>query len=103
MNKAQKNSVGLSIQIACIDDSGSPIDLTNANVIKIECIKPDGTSREWIADVLNLVDATIEYRTIATSDLDQSGTWNMQGYIEFSDGRKFHTTPGRLYVQNNIA
>lgn len=103
MNKAQKYSVGLSIQLSCIDSDGRQIDISTTTVRKIKYVKPDGSSGEWSANILNLSNSTIEYITNSTSNIDQAGTWMLQAYVEFADGRKFYTTPGRLHVSNNIA
>lgn len=55
------------------------LDLTDATLTQIRYIKPDGlTKGAWTAEV----DGSILWYKTTTSDIDQSGDWQIQAYVE---------------------
>lgn len=55
-------------------------DLSTATVKKILYKKPDGTKGNWTA---NHVGTELEYQ-VEAGDIDQTGDWILQSYIEVS-------------------
>lgn len=65
--------------------NGSPADLTGANVyLKYE--KPDGTTAKKDAVIVDAQNGKVEYRW-NEDEIDQTGIWEGEWYVEFSDGR----------------
>lgn len=62
-------------------------NITTATVVELRYIKPDGTTGTWSGSVENLKYAF--YITQDANDLDQTGTWRVQLYVEI-DGAKIH-------------
>jgi len=56
-------------------------DISGASVLKIKVKKPDLTTDEWVATLDGTEDMSY---TVASGDLDQSGTWEGQAYVEDS-------------------
>lgn len=77
----------LDIGIALNLETG--IDVTTATVTKILYRKPSGTTGAWTASTSS---TTVSYQT-STNDLDESGVWELQAYIEI----------GALKVRGSIA
>jgi hypothetical protein len=102
MNNVQKGNIGVSIIVQIIGVDGEAFNIADASVLAIKYKKPNGVTGSWTATVLNADDGQIEFKTTAASDLDQVGDWMIQGYAEFSDGRKIRTTQGRLHVDENV-
>lgn len=63
-------------QLTIYLDTG--IDLTSATVTKIKYIKPNGVTGEWTATV----SGTALTYDVSNTDIDVSGTWQFQAYIE---------------------
>ena len=61
-------------------DTGT--DLSTATVLKIKVKKPNGTTLEWTA-TQDASNPKVMTYTIQAGDLDQSGTWKLQAYVEF--------------------
>jgi hypothetical protein len=57
-------------------------DISAASVLRIEYIKPDGVTGYWDGSVEDLQYAF--YITQSAGDLDQTGTWKLQLYIEIN-------------------
>jgi hypothetical protein len=64
------------------------ITLTGYTVI-IKYTKPDGTKGQWVA-AINGGNALIMEYTTTTADLDQKGTWKLQGYAYTGTTVKAH-------------
>ncbi|GAG54861.1 unnamed protein product [marine sediment metagenome] len=56
-------------------------DISSATVKKIKYKKPDGTIGEWAGTLVGTT--KLKYQTI-TNDIDQSGNWQLQAYVEMS-------------------
>lgn len=81
MPKIYINDVGTEIRLVTNDD------LTGATLMRIDIRQPDGTVLEKTATLIN--GTTLTYTTVA-GDIDATGTYDVQGYVEFSS-HKFHT------------
>ena len=75
------------------------INTTSSSIRQIRYWKPDGTSGYWSAEIYGTT--SIMYRTINSSDLDISGIWKVQSYIEDSDG-KFKGEIAHILVGKDI-
>jgi hypothetical protein len=75
------NEIGLNILLDC------GIDVSSASVTKMEVSLPDGTRKEWAANVWTLYGKSnyLLYTTI-DSDLVQIGLYKIQAYIKKTDG-----------------
>lgn len=77
-----------------------PVDTATTKEIWLE--KPNGTTvSKTAAFVTDGTDGQIEYITIA-GDIDQAGTWKIQGYVEMAGGGIFHSKKGTFIVWDNI-
>jgi hypothetical protein len=75
-----RNQTLLYIEIDC------GTDVTIADLAHILYSKPDGTQGLWIPQ---LIGTTLKYDFVE-GDIDQSGNWQFQGYVEIT-GRKAYT------------
>ena len=87
---AYKNDIGTKIEI----DIGVPD--SEISTAKIIYKKPDGTSGEWIATAES--GTTKIYYITQNGDLDQSGTYFLQPYVELNSGWKGRGDELKLYV-----
>ena len=68
---------------------GTPIDVSTASTKFIYFQKPDGTKMKKTATFYtDGTDGIIQYIAVL-SDIDQTGIWQVQGYVETSDGKFF--------------
>ena len=88
MLKIYKGMVGLLLEV----ETG--IDLSDATGVKLKVKKPSGTTVEWEGTP---VDTKITYVTQA-GDLDESGLYLIQAYVEKPTGGKFLGETARLHV-----
>jgi hypothetical protein len=95
--------VKTKFQVRVTDDNGlTYIDISSATVKKIIFEKPNGQNLEVDADFLtNGEDGYIIYETLET-DLDTAGNWQIQAYVEFANGEKFHTQVSEFKVLENL-
>jgi len=75
-------------------------DLTTATKISIKVRKPDGTDFEWIGTLYQTT--KIKYMTV-DGDLDQAGTYKIQGYAEIPPARKGRTETISFKVKDYFA
>lgn len=92
MGKLYVGAVGVKL----IVDTG--VDLSGATYVSLKVKKPDGSETEWIGSALG---TKIEY-IIQQGDLDQSGFYKIQAYVEFSDGSKMYGETDGMYVYKNF-
>lgn len=85
MEVAQKNAIGVRIQVTIMEDN-SPVDISAVTTKQIVFKKPDGTvTTETATNVTDGTDGKIEYRTVA-GFLNVAGEWKAQGYVVFPGG-----------------
>lgn len=75
------------------------IDTTASNVRHIRYWKPDGTNGYWVSSVYGTT--SLVYKTTSATDLDISGIWKIQSYIEDADG-KFKGEIAHILVNQDI-
>ena len=61
------------------------VNTSGSTVRHILYWKPNGTYGYWSAEIYGTT--SIMYRTTSATDLDISGIWKVQSYIEDSDGK----------------
>jgi hypothetical protein len=77
------------------------IDLSDATNCIIKCSKPDESSENWAAQVDPDNNNYIYYVT-QDGDLNQIGDYQLQAYVEFSDGSHFYGDIDILTVKKHI-
>jgi hypothetical protein len=98
-----KGDIGTIFELTIVDTADVVINVSTASIKYIYLQKPDGTKvRKTAAFVTDGTDGKIKYTAVA-GDLNQVGDWQIQGYVETSDGKfftrktKFEVLP-TLYV-----
>jgi hypothetical protein len=95
-----KNDIGVKFE-ATFKDGSTVIDISNASVKQLIFEKTDGTTVTQTANFLTDGSDGIIYYTTILGDLDQSGDWQVQGYIEMSTG-KWHSDIYAFTVYSNV-
>ena len=94
--------IGTIFRLTITDTSGTAIDVSTASTKYIYFQKPDLTkikrTAEFYTDGTNGI---IQYTSIAL-DIDQAGTWSVQGYVETVSG-KFFTQKTSFSALSNIS
>ncbi len=80
ISKIYKNDIGQTITL----EAGQ--DISSATLLQLKYKKPDGTTGTWTGTLVG-VDAA--YYTTVLNDLDQTGNWEIQLYMEMG-GAKIH-------------
>ena len=89
------NTVGLKIVL------DTKIDLSDISAAIIKCRKPDKTIESWSAEV-DTDNTSYIYHVTKIGDLDQEGDYELQAYIEYSDGSHFYGDIAVLTVKEHI-
>jgi hypothetical protein len=101
ITKLRLGDVGTVFRIRVVEDD-LPVDLQSCTVKQILLKKPDGTYLTKTASFYtNGLDGYIQYTSI-DGDIDQTGIWKIQGYVEFTN-QGWHTTIDSFLVQTNIS
>jgi hypothetical protein len=68
-------------------DNGVVVPVDEATVLQLKFRKPDGATTVTKTAVLSTtgLDGKIRYTTVDVNDLDQVGTWKIQGYVEMPE------------------
>ena len=81
--------IGTIFRQTIVDSDDTAIDVSTASTKFIYFQKPDGTKRKKTATYYtDGTDGIIKYIAVL-SDIDQTGIWQVQGYVETSDGKFF--------------
>ena len=98
-----KADIGTIFELTITTEAGVAIDVSTATIKFIYLQKPDGTKlKKTAVFVTDGTNGKIKYTAVA-GDIDQVGDWQIQGYVETSDGKfftrktKFEVLP-TLYV-----
>lgn len=101
MSSIHLNDVGTFIEATIIDENGAVVDISTATVKTFTFRKPTGVNITRTAVFSNSgTDGKIKYVTIA-GDLDQTGVWSLQAYIEMPSG-KFTSDKINFSVESNL-
>lgn len=105
-SRIYKNDVGARIVLNIRRRDGSAYDVSAASVMTLKLTPPSGTTTKSFAASFATAphgdgtgtDGVVEYVTTTTSDLDESGRWLGQVYLDFSASDRRHTQPFVLHV-----
>jgi hypothetical protein len=85
--KVHVGEVGTVFRGTVKDQDGSIVDISTASVKLMRFKKPGGTLVEKNAtNTTTGLDGQMQYMTVA-GDLDEPGTWEIQGYVEVGGGK----------------
>ncbi len=73
-------------------------DISEATLLQIKYKKPDATTGTWTATLTGIDSA---YYTTVENDLDQTGNWEIQLYVELG-GAKIHGTIVSFHVYKKV-
>jgi hypothetical protein len=98
ITKVRLNDVGTIFRVRILEDT-TPVILTACTDKHIILTKPDGTQVTKEADFFtDGSDGYIQYTSI-TGDINQTGLWNIQGFVEFVN-QSWHTSIDSFLVQD---
>jgi len=94
--------VGTVFRLSIVDTAGTAIDVSTATVKYINFQDPSGVkTQKTAAFYTDGSDGIIQYTTV-DGDIDEVGTWMVQGYVETSLG-KFWTEKDSFKVYSTLA
>lgn len=94
--------VGTVFRLSIVDTAGTAIDVSTATVKYINFQDPSGVkTQKTAAFYTDGSDGIIQYTTV-DGDIDEVGTWMIQGYVETSLG-KFWTEKDSFKVYSTLA
>lgn len=97
-----KGDIGTVFEVT-IKDDGAAVNISGVAVKQLKFVKPDGTVVTQTAGFkTDGTDGILTYTTIA-DDLDASGTWRVQAYVEWAAGWKGHSDMIPFKVYDNAA
>jgi len=100
IEKLQVGDIGTAFRIRILDDD-VVVNLSSCTLKQIIFKKPDGTIVEQTAVFYtDGVDGLIQYVSI-DGDIDQTGRWKYQGYVEFG-AQSWHTNYVSFLVKDNL-
>lgn len=95
--------IGTVFKLQVKDRDGNPFDLSQTTVKQIKFKKPSGEVLVKNATFETTgVDGSIYYTTVA-GDLDETGIWEIQVYVEFNANLKYHTSIHEIEVEMNVS
>lgn len=93
--------IGTAFELTIVDTNGATIDVSTATVKYIYFSDPTGTRmKKTAAFKTDGSDGIITYTTV-DGDIDEVGTWQVQGYIETLLG-KFYTEKSSFRVLSTL-
>ena len=84
MATVHEGDVGADITLQVIED-GAIVNITGATDRFIYARTPSGTVKTWAATIVSGSNGTFKYRTLLAADLDEEGTWTLQGKFKLGD------------------
>jgi hypothetical protein len=72
------------------------LDLAGASVTKILVLRPDRSKVEWLASA----DGRSLMYDVAPGDIDQTGLWQFQAYVEFGGRKGFGKIVSRHFLKH---
>ena len=99
-NEIHQNDVGTQFLVT-VKDGSSAVDISSATTKQLIIKKPSGTKlTKAAAYSTDGADGKIYYNTVA-DDLDEAGTYKLQGKVVISDGT-FYTDITTFKVYRNL-
>lgn len=100
--KVHDGDIGTVFRLTIVDADLSAIDVSSATVKKIYFQDSSGNVTSKDAEFYtDGSDGIIQY-TAVSGDIDEAGTWRIQGYVEMPDG-KFFTAQTTFVVMASLA
>lgn len=101
-----QNDIGARIVFRVKKRGGDPYDaISSASTRTLKLTSPSGIEKTFPLAFATSpfgnglgTDGVVEYVTTATSDLDEAGRWEAQGFFVFSATDQRHTQPVVLHV-----
>ncbi len=94
--------VGTAFECTIVDEDGNIMDVSGASTKEIWFGKPDLSVATFAAAfVTDGTDGKIQYVTAAEADLDQAGTWKIQGFVKFGS-YELHSDIHKVKVFANL-
>jgi hypothetical protein len=101
MLSCQVGDTGIQLVVQVLDQEGFPVNVGLADLLTIKILYPDGTSRDFSAQVFSgAADGRVVYVT-GPSDLDQVGRYQIQAQITMGGAVK-STRLGAFEVLENV-
>ena len=93
--------IGTIFRLTIVDEDGDAIDVSGATTKKIYFEKPDRTKIVRTATFYtDGSDGIIQY-AVVDGDLNKSGDWQVQGWVDLADG-EFFSALGEFTVRETI-
>tara|TARA_R100000008_G_C3580871_1_gene168420 strand:- start:668 stop:976 length:309 start_codon:yes stop_codon:yes gene_type:complete len=99
-NEIHQNDIGTKF-VVTIKDGSSAVDVSGATTKQIIFKKPSGTTLTKAAAFNSDGSDGIIYYSAASEDLDETGTYKIQGKVVISDGT-FYTDIQSFKVHRNL-
>jgi len=94
------NDVGTILELT-VKENGAVVDLSSQTALSIFLKKPSGTTASKTGTLTtDGTDGKFRYTTL-TGDIDETGTWTLQGKVVISAGT-FYTSLATLNVAGNL-
>lgn len=94
------NDVGTEFRITIMDNS-AVVNISSATLLEIIFQKPDTTDLVVNADLYTDGTDGVLYYRVVSGDLDQSGIFKIQAYVEISGG-SYYSSIGSFKVHCNL-
>lgn len=96
------NNIGTSFRATAQDQDGNIVPVTTGDELLILFQKPDGSALVRSAAVVSGLGPSGQFEYISVSgDLDQAGSWKLQGFVSQSGGQ-WYTDEVKFKVLPNI-
>ncbi len=96
-----KNNVGTTFKASVTDQDGNVITVAGGDTKRVLFKKPSGNTLTKTGSVIDGPSGIFGYTTIA-GDMDEVGSWQVQGYLRNADG-EWYGDVQKFKVLDNIA
>lgn len=83
-NVLQKGSIGVQLKISLVDGDNLGLTISNLDTVRIILKSPTGVVKTKSAQIISVSPGIGTYDTVA-NDLDEVGTWRLQGEYVSAD------------------
>jgi hypothetical protein len=100
-DEIHQNDIGVQF-LATVKDGSAVVDISTASVKQLIFKKPSNTVVAQSGTFsTNGTDGKMYYISVS-GDLDECGTWSLQGYVDINSG-KWHTDIHKFQVHRNLS
>ena len=101
MKAIRVGQIGATIKAQILDAKGNPLDVSGADTVVFNMLKPDGTLvTKTATNIHDGTDGHVKWTSTAASDLDVDGEWKYQAratkagdYDHYTDEARFPVVP----------